>query len=93
VSFVTRREELLQPNPRHRLAEFLDLGNHVIEFGLTGTGFRYDAGNRLAMSGNDDGLSALDCVERLGRCALASDSRTTRMSVPNDDSEQNVKTQ
>src|SRR5271157_2630140 len=70
VSLVTRRKELLQRNARHRLAEFLDLRNHAIQLGLTAIGLRYDAGNRLAVSGDDDGLTALDRVEKAGQLRL-----------------------
>jgi hypothetical protein len=70
VSFVARREEFLQGNAWHRPAEFLDLGNHAIEFGLTKIDLRHDAGDRLAMSGNDDGLAALDRVEQAGQTRL-----------------------
>jgi hypothetical protein len=64
---VTCREEFLQGNGWHRPAEFLDLGDHAIEFGLTKIGLRHDAGDRLAMSGDDNGLAALDRIEQASR--------------------------
>src|SRR5204863_6514316 len=70
MSFVTRREEFLQRNAWHRLAEFLDLGHHAIEFDLTTIRLRYDAGNRLAMSGNDNRLATFDRIEQAGQVRL-----------------------
>src|ERR1700722_16371401 len=63
VSFVTCREEFLWGNGRHRPTKFFDLINYAIDFGLTKIDLRHDAGDRLAMSGNDNGLAALNRIE------------------------------
>jgi hypothetical protein len=70
VSFVTRRAEFLQGNAGHRPTEFLDLSNHPIEFGLTKIDLRHDACDRPAMSGDDNGLAALDRVEQAWQTRL-----------------------
>src|ERR1700678_4367711 len=70
MSFVTSREQFLQRNAWHRLSEFLDLSNHSIDFGLTAIGLRHDAGNWLAMSGDDNGFASLDRVEQAEQMCL-----------------------
>src|ERR1700738_2659290 len=71
MAFVARREDFLQRNAWHCLAEFLDLSKHMLDFGLTPIRLGNDAGNWFAMSGDDNGLAALDRVQQAGQLRLS----------------------
>jgi hypothetical protein len=58
-------------NAWHCLAEFLDLSQHTLDFGLRPIYLGNDASNWFAMSGDDNGLAALDRVQQAGQLRLS----------------------
>jgi hypothetical protein len=53
MSFVARRKDFLKRHVWHCLAEFLDLGEHVLDLGLPRVCLGDDPGNRFSVPGDD----------------------------------------
>jgi hypothetical protein len=67
---VARRQQLRNPDLARAPAPLAEAGDRLVDFCLAALGLAHQAGDRPAVTGNDNGLAALDLVEDLRQMGL-----------------------
>jgi hypothetical protein len=70
VSFVARCQQLRNGDLASPLPQFGKSRDRLVDLGLAALRLRHEAGDCPAVTGNDNGFTALDCVEYLRQMRL-----------------------
>jgi hypothetical protein len=68
---VPRRQNLCERDFAGHFAQLLNVVQGFLDLGLAAAGFRHDAGDRLTVARDDEGLAALDLIEQAGKIAFS----------------------
>jgi hypothetical protein len=70
MAFVTRREDVLERDSWHGFPEFLDFSQCAIDFCPAAIGFRNQPSDPLAVTRDDDALTAFNLIEEAWQVRL-----------------------